>query len=101
MTIAEKLKSRLAELDAEVAELDVKTTKLMSPNKGDQANQIQRLETNEALETHHEKEITQIRHALHRIEQGTYGICDNCGADIAPARLEAQPAATRCINCAA
>ena len=46
-------------------------------------------------------EIEQIQRALHRIDAGTYGICESCGAEIAPARLEAQPDATRCINCAA
>ena len=37
--------------------------------------------------------------ALARIEAGTYGICVNCGAHIAPERLEAMPWATLCIDC--
>ena len=37
--------------------------------------------------------------ALGRIENGTYGICVNCGAQIAPERLEAMPWATLCIDC--
>ena len=37
--------------------------------------------------------------ALARIENGTYGICVNCGAQIAPERLEAMPWATLCIDC--
>jgi DnaK suppressor protein len=37
--------------------------------------------------------------ALARIESGTYGICVNCGAQIAPERLEAMPWATLCIDC--
>jgi DnaK suppressor protein len=37
--------------------------------------------------------------ALARIEAGTYGICVNCGAQIAPERLEAMPWATLCIDC--
>jgi DnaK suppressor protein len=37
--------------------------------------------------------------ALGRIEDGTYGTCVNCGAQIAPGRLEAMPWATLCIEC--
>ena len=35
--------------------------------------------------------------ALARIDDGTYGTCVVCGADISPARLEAIPASVRCI----
>jgi RNA polymerase-binding protein DksA len=37
--------------------------------------------------------------ALARIDAGTYGVCVNCGAQIAPERLEAMPWATLCIDC--
>ena len=37
--------------------------------------------------------------ALKRIEEGTYGICTNCGKPIAVERLEARPWATLCIGC--
>lgn len=35
--------------------------------------------------------LTEIDDALHRIEAGTYGICEGTGEPIAKARLEAQP----------
>lgn len=38
--------------------------------------------------------------ALARIDAGEYGYCDSCGEDIAPGRLELDPAATRCVDCA-
>lgn len=38
--------------------------------------------------------------ALARIGAGTYGACEQCGDDIAAARLEARPAARTCISCA-
>jgi RNA polymerase-binding transcription factor DksA len=38
--------------------------------------------------------------AIDRLDAGTYGICEACGRPIAPARLEALPAARRCIDCA-
>jgi DnaK suppressor protein len=43
--------------------------------------------------------LAAIDDALGRIEAGTYGICVNCGAQIAPERLEAMPWATLCIDC--
>jgi len=36
---------------------------------------------------------------LERIEAGTYGICASCGQQIPPARLEANPWASLCIDC--
>ncbi len=44
-------------------------------------------------------EIRAIEEALARIEDGSYGACSDCGADIGLSRLEVQPAALRCIGC--
>ena len=51
------------------------------------------------LEEHDERTLTAIDGALARIDAGTYGVCVNCGAQIAPERLEAMPWATLCIDC--
>jgi DnaK suppressor protein len=51
------------------------------------------------LEEHDERLLTAIDSALARIDAGTYGVCVNCGAQIAPERLEAMPWATLCIDC--
>jgi DnaK suppressor protein len=40
-----------------------------------------------------------IREALSRIEAGEYGECEECGDEIAIARLKAQPMATLCVHC--
>ena len=52
--------------------------------------------------------VRQVRHhvaevdaAVDRLAAGTYGVCEVCGRDIGPARLEALPAARTCIGCAA
>ncbi len=37
--------------------------------------------------------------ALKRIEEGTYGICQDCGARIRDERLDVMPFAVRCIAC--
>jgi DnaK suppressor protein len=43
--------------------------------------------------------LAAVEAALARIDEGTYGTCVNCGAQIAPERLEAMPWATMCIDC--
>jgi DnaK suppressor protein len=39
------------------------------------------------------------REALARLDAGEYGMCIDCGTDIPVARLQAQPFASRCIQC--
>jgi RNA polymerase-binding transcription factor DksA len=38
--------------------------------------------------------------ALNRIDAGTYGLCERCGRQIPPGRLEAFPSARYCVACA-
>ena len=45
--------------------------------------------------------IRKIQSALQRIDDGTYGICDECGEEITIPRLKARPVTRLCINCKA
>lgn len=45
------------------------------------------------------KLIGKIKDALERIDNGTYGICEECGEDISEKRLLARPVTTLCIDC--
>ena len=45
------------------------------------------------------KLITKIDEALGRIEEGSYGICEECGGPIGVERLKARPVTTLCIAC--
>jgi len=45
------------------------------------------------------KLISKIDSALQRIEDGTYGICEECGEPIGVERLKARPVTTLCIDC--
>jgi len=52
--------------------------------------------------TDREREKVQaIQDALDRVENGTYGICESCDSEIAPARLSAMPFTRLCVNCQA
>lgn len=44
--------------------------------------------------------LSDVEHALARVDDGSYGVCERCGTDIAPTRLEARPMSTRCVECA-
>lgn len=44
--------------------------------------------------------LKEIDEALRRIEEGTFGICEECGGKISKKRLEVLPYATLCIKCA-
>ena len=46
------------------------------------------------------KQLAEIEAAFGRLSAGTYGTCEQCGQPIAPARLQARPAARSCITCA-
>ena len=43
--------------------------------------------------------IAKIKNALDRLDNGTFGICEECGEDISDRRLKARPVTTLCINC--
>jgi DnaK suppressor protein len=47
------------------------------------------------------EQLAGVEHALQKFEEGSYGLCDNCGQPIAPARLEALPQANLCLECKA
>ncbi|GAA1850809.1 TraR/DksA family transcriptional regulator [Brevibacterium marinum] len=47
-----------------------------------------------------EERLTSIAEAVARLDDGTFGICTNCGNPIAEVRLEVRPYAATCVACA-
>ena len=47
----------------------------------------------------HREELTRIEEALQKLENGSYGICEDCGEWIDQARLRVKPYAACCLNC--
>ena len=45
------------------------------------------------------RQLEHIEAALRRLDEGTYGMCAECGEAIPPARLRVLPYACRCIRC--
>ena len=56
-------------------------------------NMRMRLRSREALF------VKKIDEALHKIQAGTFGVCECCEEDIEVSRLEVRPTANLCINC--
>jgi DnaK suppressor protein len=67
----------------------------------EEATETLELEKRLALENRVRQEMAKVEHALEKIKEGTYGLCDNCGKPINPERLEALPQANLCLNCKA
>ena len=56
-------------------------------------------EFNLGLASNEQQSLNLIDAALRKIEEGTYGICDNCSKPIPQKRLLAMPHAPLCIKC--
>jgi DnaK suppressor protein len=97
--------------------LALKQTLLRAQETGDQAEQtveldqtrMGRLSRMDALQAQamsketgrlRRQKLLQIESALKRIEGDDFGYCQECGEDIAPARLEVDPTVMSCITCA-
>ena len=94
------LEQRLAELSRRAGAIE---DDLRGPLAADWEEQATDLADDEALagvDAVLHREMSEIRAALWRIEQGTYGTCAHCGGEIGARRLDALPTATRCIACA-
>ncbi len=66
---------------------------------GEQGEQRIRDAVTQAEQERDVDELRQIAAAKERMARGEYGICIDCGVEIALARLQAQPAAARCLPC--
>lgn len=75
---------------------------LQSEHSADSEEQATERGNEPVLEALDEKilaELEEIRLALRRMEEGSYGICVTCEEEIPAARLEALPTTVRCVQC--
>jgi DnaK suppressor protein len=102
--IEAKLRVRLAEIEAEIAELTKPPEDAGSISFGKRVGEG----TSQAIDRFAEVGVAQeieplkerIERALAKIDDGTYGTCDRCGKPIAQGRLQAAPESVLCIDCA-
>jgi DnaK suppressor protein len=69
----------------------------VDPNKI--SDQIEDLGTNSAILVDLETRMANVKLALEKIKNNTFGICENCNTQISDKRLDANPAARQCMNC--
>jgi RNA polymerase-binding protein DksA len=98
--IAATLEAKLAELLARSREIRDELRHELDADSSEQAVDLADDEALAGVDDVLRREISEIRQALLRIENGSYGSCANCGNEIGENRLKALPTATRCINCA-
>lgn len=90
MQIMEKVDNTKSHMQEEVANY---------PDPIDRANHEEEFSLELRTRDRERKLIHKIDDALGRINDGDYGYCDACGAEIGVKRLEARPTATQCIEC--
>ena len=105
-SLRKRLEARELELRAEVdalraEEADDTTRAPRRPvdDGGARAEEETRQTLRHAEQGRDVQELRDIAAALARMDDGVYGECVDCGCDIPPARLQAQPSAARCLPC--
>lgn len=96
-----RLTEKLRELDGRLTEIKKDMGKSHSADSEEQAAERENDEVLEAIDQETQSSIREVRSALARIKDGTYGICTGCGKAINPERLEALPETSLCVSCAA
>ena len=95
-----ELEAQLADLVGRSRNIEADLQQQLDPDLEEQAADLAGDEALSGIDEVLQREITAIRHALLRIENGTYGICAKCGGEIGAERMKALPTATICIDCA-
>ena len=105
--LREALQTRLNELQVEHAEAVVGISEMQKERLSDSAGDDEVDSGSKTVEREQEISLAnsvrdrmiQVERALERVDEGDYGICENCGRPIPAARLAAFPSATLCVNC--
>jgi DnaK suppressor protein len=98
----QRLLARAGDLRERIRRVQADLGRAREPLPRDSADAAIVMENDEvlrALETTATSEIRHIEHALERLDTGGFGVCERCGGDIGPSRLEIVPYATRCGDC--
>jgi DnaK suppressor protein len=97
----ERLTRELDQINSEAPTSEEKREGSPYGKREEEATGVIELEKRLAMERQINDILAQINHALEKIDNGTYGTCDNCGQAIKSGRLEALPYANLCLACKA
>jgi DnaK suppressor protein len=87
----------LARMQVELAEPDEPVG--VSGDPADMAGSVSAREESYEIGAVESRTVAQIDYMLRRIDNGKYGVCEDCGKQIPPARLNAMPFAYLCVEC--
>jgi DnaK suppressor protein len=90
------LEERLGRIHRHIHHVDEK----IDPDFAEQATQRENDEVVYKLSTTVKRQLSEVRRALGRLENGTYDVCASCGGRISIARLTAIPYTSLCRECA-
>ena len=96
-----RLSEQLKQLEASSRSTEERREGSPFGKREEEAAETLELEQRLALERRIKDELARVEHALSKFENGTYGLCEDCGQPIDPARLEALPQASLCMQCKA
>ena len=99
-TRQQALKSKLADLEKRLAAVTRDVTKTLPSDFAEQATERENDDVLEEIARETQFSIQQLKAALRRLDDDSYGICATCGEDIAGKRLDALPETTFCVDCA-
>lgn len=85
--------------DVEQTRADMTSQNGNIPDPNDRATMESERSFELRLRSREGKLLDKIDEAIARIDDGVYGICDECGEEIRIKRLEARPVAKFCIDC--
>jgi DnaK suppressor protein len=103
----ERLEAKRAELEDSIVDLTQAHPEPVGPLEANEPAQdpediavdFDETQKEQSLLVNQQALLTEVIRALERIEQGTYGICVDCGRPIPEKRLEAIPWAARDVQC--
>jgi RNA polymerase-binding protein DksA len=98
--LRERLEMHKAELVERISKIRADVGGGLEADSSEQATQLENMEVLNALVQEGEDELGQIKAALRRLDDDTYGACVTCGEAIGHERLEARPYSSECIKCA-
>ncbi len=101
--IHKELMEKLDDLTSRLNDIEKDIHHKESPVSADfaeQATETENVEVLAALEDETNATIENIKHALKRMEEGSYGTCAICGIEIPEERIKALPYTDKCFKCA-
>lgn len=102
--MAQRLRAELADLEAlRAASAEARDTVRLDQQSVGRLSRMDALQSQamaKAAEQRRRARIWMIKAALQRIDEGEFGICEECGEDIPTGRLDIDPVVALCVPCA-